>query len=329
MLNKKSILWVIAALLSITSFAFAQGQEIKEYEVQQGDTLWDISQKELQDPFLWPKVWKENPEIPNPDKLQPGQVIRIPLYLIQKEEKKEEPTAEPIMEKEPLKQAPVQKVEPAPIPARPLVDENLYAASGYIASTVNEMGRIIGSPSGKQLLGTLDTVFVQTRNQVKAGDRFCIIRKGQAVKHPATKASLGHVIEIIGVAEIKKFEYGQTVAQILKTYRDAVIGDILDTYVAMTPPIVSKPYRTPDIQGYVVASRNLRMNNGLFDIVYIDKGKESGLEAGDLLRTVSVGKFKVPNGIVQIINVRDTSSAAVVRESRDSVSIGNLVTKTD
>ena len=62
-------------------------QEIKDYKVKGGDTLWDISNKELQDPFLWPKIWKENPGIVNPDRIYPDQSIKIPLYLLQKEQK--------------------------------------------------------------------------------------------------------------------------------------------------------------------------------------------------------------------------------------------------
>lgn len=49
----------------------------KEHTVVTGDTLWDISSKEIADPFLWPKIWKENPEIKNPDRIYPGQKVKI------------------------------------------------------------------------------------------------------------------------------------------------------------------------------------------------------------------------------------------------------------
>ena len=51
-------------------------QEYKDYTIEKGDTLWDISRKELNDPFLWPKVWKENPDINNPDRIYPQQKIK-------------------------------------------------------------------------------------------------------------------------------------------------------------------------------------------------------------------------------------------------------------
>ncbi len=324
MLNKKLILLFVIILLSITSFALAQEQEIKDYKVQQGDTLWDISNKELNDPFLWPKVWKENPDITNPDKLMPGQIIKIPLYLLRKEVQKDEPAAEPAAEVAPPKVV-APMAEPAPVKIKPLVDANLFISSGYIASTVNELGKVIDSPSGMTLLGTPDMIFVKTKAAVKPGDRFYILRKGPIVKHPVTKNILGYLIEITGIAEIKKFEYGETIAQIIKTFSDVNIGDILVTYQEETPPVVSKPFRKPDVSGYIVEARQLRLNNGLFDIVFIDKG-DKDVQVGDLLKTANKGKHTVSNGIIQVIKVQDSTSVAIVRQSTDAITKGNLIT---
>ena len=80
--------WIVTlGLCSILTAvtAFAQFQEDKDYEVRKGDTLWSISSKEISDPLSWPKIWKENPEIKNPDLIYPGQKIRLPQLYIQKE----------------------------------------------------------------------------------------------------------------------------------------------------------------------------------------------------------------------------------------------------
>ncbi len=68
-------------LLPLIAFAGNQ-QEVKEHKVVRGDTLWGISKAELNDPFLWPRVWKDNPGIKNPNRIYPDQIIRIPPDLV-------------------------------------------------------------------------------------------------------------------------------------------------------------------------------------------------------------------------------------------------------
>ncbi len=328
MLNKRLIPWLVIAFLGITSFAFAQ-QQVKEYTVQQGDTLWDISNKELNDSFLWPKVWKENPEIANPDKLMPGQIIRIPYYLIQqdvqREEKTEEPpVAEPIAEKAPEKEV-IQRVEATPAPEKPLVGTRLYIASGHIADMVPVAGMITGSPTMRTLFGNLDLVYVRTGLPVSPGDKFYVLKQPKLIMHPVTNAKVGYLVEVAGVAEIKKFEFGETVAEILTMYSDIMTEDVLVPYAELVSPVVSMPYRKPDIRGYIVAARNLRENNGLFDVVYIDRGKKDGVEVGDVFRTVFIGKQKVPSGAIQVFAVNQATSVAIVRESTISIIPGTMI----
>jgi hypothetical protein len=338
MLNKRLIPWFAIVVLCISSLAFAQKDRMREYTVQQGDTLWDISKKELNDPFLWPKIWKENPEIANPDKLLPGQIVKIPLSLIPKEDKEEQAAAiaEPVIEKEMIIEE-VPKAKPAPVEARPLVDANLFFSSGYIASRVDDLGRVAGSPSRKNLFGTNDFIYLVTKEPAKIGDKFYAARKREII-HPVKKSRVGDLVQILGVAEVAIIKQGETVAKILKSYDEIITGDLLIPYSDTPPPVVPKPYRKPNIKGYVVAARDMRQNNAMFDVVYLDQGKNAGLEVGDVLRAISVEKqlegftkieHKYPHGLVQIIKVYDTTSVAIIQQSVDSVLPGYHVIQYD
>jgi hypothetical protein len=87
-----TIRYALIVFLLLPLITFAETQEIKEYKVIKGDTLWDISKKELNDPFMWPRIWKENSWIANPHWIYPDQMIKIPLYLIQEEKREEKVT---------------------------------------------------------------------------------------------------------------------------------------------------------------------------------------------------------------------------------------------
>lgn len=67
-----------ARLQEKTASLVSVAQENSTYTITQGDTLWDIANSALKDPFLWPLIWKENPSITNPDLIYPGNRLAIP-----------------------------------------------------------------------------------------------------------------------------------------------------------------------------------------------------------------------------------------------------------
>jgi LysM repeat protein len=323
------LLGFILSLL-IPSFSLSEKAEIKEYKIVKGDTLWDISGKELRDSFLWPKVWQENPQIANPDRIYPGQTIKIPLRLLEKETQ-EAPEAAPAAQQppSPVKEEEVAKKEPVPAPMEPLVEKDLLMSSGYITDSMHSVGKITGSPDNHILYGNNDLVYVATDEPAKIGDEFYIIRRGDAVYHPATGKKLGYIVLVLGVGKVDHFEFGQTMMKITRFFDDIHNGDLLGTYHEMTPPLVpplsTGNYRTPDISGYVVASKH--MMNANHDIVFIDKGSADGIEVGDMLRTVEVGTHEVASGKIQVINSGEKTSTAIIRDNfrARAIKVGNLV----
>jgi LysM repeat protein len=317
--------------LIVSSLSFSQTPEYKDYTVTKGDTLWDISNNELKDPFLWPKVWKENPEIKNPDLIYPGQKIRIPLYLLQKEIKPEvkpeikqevKPEVRVELKPEPVIPKPVQKtVKPAP--REYLVDRNLLIVSGYITESVHSVGAIYDKPGEITNLTKSDYAYISTDQPVKKGDKFYIIYPVEEVKHPVTGRKLGVRIAILGTAEVMD-EHDPKIL-ITDSYTEIPIGSLLDDYYDIEPPLAMDNPRKPDVNGHIVTGLRRIYAHGTWDIVFIDKGKNDGLELGDLLATTLQSEHKIVNGVVQIISMKPSTSAAIIRKAAKEIQIGDPV----
>lgn len=310
--------------LLLTSVAFAQMQEYRDYTVIKGDTLWDITKKELQDPFLWPKVWKENPDIKNPDRIYPKQHIRIPLYLMQKEII---PEIKPVAKPEPEAKPEIPVIAIQPLKKEYLVNRHVLTSSGYIAESVRSVGKIADTPTGRTILGKGDYAYIKTDMPVNKGDKFYVLVPTELVKHPVTGRTLGHLIDIRGTVEvIGQEENDDPQVLVTEAYFDISPGDLLDTYYEIEPPIAPDNPRKPDINGYVVASKHLHLISVPFDVAYIDKGKNDGLQIGDMLATTVQSKHKIYNGLIQIISLRDSTSTVIIRKSTDAIVRGDGVT---
>ncbi|MBI5198092.1 MAG: LysM peptidoglycan-binding domain-containing protein [Nitrospirae bacterium] len=76
-----SVFWACLQTVSTGGTVFAEeapAAETETYTIIKGDTLWDISHEKLQNPFLWPELWKVNPYIVNPDLIYPQNRLVIP-----------------------------------------------------------------------------------------------------------------------------------------------------------------------------------------------------------------------------------------------------------
>lgn len=341
---KRSLLALsfIALSVLISVSAMALEYEYTEYVVKDGDTLWSISGTELQGEFQWPLLWKENPDVINPDKLTPGQKIKIPSSMkAQKviDGKAPEPMPAPVAI---VKETPVTKkaTPPPPTPAitpvaagqviNPVHKENIVERgemlfAGYIAGSMPDIGEIVGSPRKGNYFGHEDFVYLKTSTEAKIGDRFFIIKKQQDVKHPVTKLGMGFVVSVIGVLTVEDISDDGVKARITEAYMDVVIGDRLDTYQEVETPFLTEAPRTPSISGVVVASKYSKVLSGQHDIIHIDKGSKDGLEVGDMLMTVMPGAKSQENGRILIVRMQEATSSAVIVDSRIEVKPGDVV----
>lgn len=300
----------------------AETYELKEYTVQKGDTLWDISGKEYKDSFQWPLIWKENPKIENPDLIYPGQVLKIPANLLQKEvspapignapapETAIAPTA-------PLENAPAPPAgtEIAPQPTDYVFSKEEMISCGFITDKVPEVGKIDSPVGYRELIATDDEVYLKLEKEVNPGDKFLAVTASK-IDHPVTKKPLGYLVEPLGIVEVKEVKEDYIRGRVLRVYARMAAGNILIDFVEPESPLVLEAGARPEVEGYIVSLRDTRTIAGMIEFVYLDKGRSENLDVGDLVQSI---KGRDPNAVIQIIRSENTTSTGLIRKNKREV----------
>jgi hypothetical protein len=339
------------------------------YTVRPGDTLWDLSGRFLNNPWYWPKVWSYNPEITNPHWIDPGQLLRFFPSA------EEAPTrVEPVEGV-----APMAEAEPEPEVEAPreledfskaelggssdLVDEDAAVAVsgpykiGYVAprsttarhetfvtrQEIEESGELFGAFEDKLMLSTTDSTYARFKGsaEVKKGEAYVIYRTEREIVHPVTKEVFGYQTVIVGAGRVTAVEEKAVKLTITQTFepieRGAKLGPWSDKFVKQ----VSRRPNGSSINGVIVgAQQEILSLLGEHHVVFIDKGKNDGVQEGNLFKVVRAGDPyggpmttapwddslpKEDVGELLVIDVKDHASTALVTRSLFELYLGDRI----
>jgi len=331
---KKILLSLItfAALLIVTVSPHPAEGAAKEYIIKKGDTLWSISNAELQDTFLWPRLWNVNPHIPDPDLIYPGLKIRIPS----REELLQLPYAPKPVAKPAVKPKKIVKIVPK-LPTRYILSKKKFITSGWVSKRFPSVGKIAYTHMDREMITKGDTVYIKVNKRKKiesklpaqllvtdhSGERYFTIRKNKKVFHPKTGSYMGNQIKITGILEVVEDEGRALRAKVIDSFEDIMTDDELMYYEDMVPPAVPDTIRRPDIEGYVVESKINSSIIGEEDIIYLDKGKHDGLIVGDIFSSIIDDRIKREIGSFQIISLQPETSTALILDTKEEITIGS------
>ncbi|MFQ5441908.1 MAG: LysM peptidoglycan-binding domain-containing protein [Thermodesulfobacteriota bacterium] len=316
------------------------------YVIIKHDTLWDISERFLRDPFKWPSIWKINPYIKNPDLIYPGDVVKIiPL----EEEKKEEEfdvSSLPVVTVEPgaanvvvLEPEVKEEEKPAPPPV-PHYSSSLMKKKGFIDKAgLKASGEIMKPRENVILLGDGDKVFISLKDKsgVYPGERYTIFNKSALIRHPVTGKKLGYMIDILGSLVVTE-NVGVVEGKIDLSFKEIEVGARLMPFTEPVSEVAMTETAPADLNGYIVATTEEGLDLSKGDIVYIDKGEKDGVKEGNVLDIyrfrkkvkdpVTGKKVDLPAdniGSLVVIKPGKRTSSCIITKSLTAVRVGYFV----
>ena len=319
-------LLVLLLVLSGTSLAVAAEEQI--YTIKKGDTLWDLSERFIDDPYYWPNVWAKNPDITNPHLIFPGQKIRIldgRLEII---------PAYPGAGKKADETVKSDQSEDS------ITIKSSSSGDGFILTDEKPLGILVDSVDNRILLTQDDMVFLKMTDisTVTVGDNYGLFQRGKMITHPHTNKRIGTMMDNLGFLQVTEIKGETVIAKINQAYLEIFRGAELFEYIPQRKEITLQR-GTTDQGGYIIAARDEKVTLSTNDIIFIDLGSDAGVVSGNLFyisrpRKASdqivkhAGNMQLPDAVLGaaiIIEPKIKTSSAIVIKSVDAAVIGDEI----
>lgn len=295
--NMRTLILIAALGLSAAMGAPSRADEVRLQEnapdrhvVVKGDTLWDISEKFLKDPWLWPEVWQLNKEqIKNPHLIYPGDVVILTMEG-GKPRLSLEPGARDVVKLSPQIRGEPIIIKESGIPSIPVGAIQALLSKGGVGdpSDLDKSPRILGSSDARVMFGTGDSVYASKGEWGTVDWR--VVRLGQALKNPENpKEILAYEMLYLGNARTEK-QGDPQVVRIVSAEQEILERDrLLPAWKGELPQFVPHSPDKP-INAKVVAALGGPIYAGPYMTVVLDKGIRDGLEEGHVLALFRAGR---------------------------------------
>jgi hypothetical protein len=305
-----------------------------QYEVEAGDTLWDISAIFLRDPWMWPEIRHANQQIDNPHLIHPGDLISLVyidgkprLQVNRSREYKLSPQIRTIDHQQAVAALPLDTID------------NFLSKSRVTSSAeLNAAPYVLGGYERRLLMGMGDDFYARgdfTGNQLTYG----IYRRGDPYIEPSTGEVLGLRAKDVGSAKVKAVKdsiatLGATRSAGEIRFKDRLLSREERSLVSSFYPRAPKD----KVAGVVLNVEGGVRNAGALDVVALNRGDRDGLQAGDTLAIYKEGemikdriadeRIRLPDeriGLLMVFSTYDKMSFGLVMQADRQLDIGDLV----
>jgi len=261
----------------------------ERHVVVKGDTLWDISEKFLKDPWKWPEVWGYNKaQIKDPHWIYPGDVVLLTMEggkpRLSLESQTRSVKLSPSIRGEPI------IVKEAGIPSIPVAAIMPLLSQGGVGDPVDlaKAPMILGSSDARVMFSSGDLVYAG-----KGGADIVdwnVVRLGQALKNPDDpKEVLAY--EMIHIANAHTVTPGDPqLVRIGSVDQEVLERDRLVPAWKSEPPQFMPHAPDKPMQAKVISALGGPINAGAWMTLVLDKGARDGLEEGHVLALYRPGR---------------------------------------
>ncbi len=272
-------------------YSFADSILVKDtapeiYVVKKGDTLWDISNMYLEEPWQWPELWRTNVHITNPHLIYPGDE----LHLVKNEQGENVLEVVREIEKQEIKLSPEGvksfKTREA-IPALPWSVIKPYIENEMIMTqqAYDRHPHILGNQDGAVRYASDDLVLGKAGRRSK--ENLSIVRK-QNELHDMEGNFIGLQVRHLASAKLVDANIGkQKLIKILKSNLEVKRGDKIIPAVNNEPDEIQ--LKAADAQrGHIIDDLEQHNLLGRFNVVVLDIGADQ-VSAGTIMGIYSQG----------------------------------------
>jgi hypothetical protein len=250
------------------------------YVVKKGDTLWDIAGYYLADPWQWPQLWYDNPQIKNPHLIYPGDRLRLVWVKGRPRLSLDENGVSPERVTHLAPSVHVTSLDQGlPAISADAIRQFLHSPRSVSIDELKTAPYIVGIVDGHVAAGANEDVYVRG---VPAGKSlWAVVEPGDAYVDPDTKEILGYEALPVGHAQVQQFGEPISTVRLTTSDREAVRGDRLlpidsgEFLASFVPHAPSKP-----IRGRIISIYGAVAQAAQYQVVVLNRGTRDGVDVG-------------------------------------------------
>mgnify|MGYP001797248187 CR=1 FL=1 len=311
-----------------------------QYVVKRGDTLWDISQTFLRDPWYWPEIWQVNPQIENPHLIYPGDLLSLiyvdgqPRILLERgagRNARLSPGVRVIPLEEAITTIPYEAIA-AFLTRAAVIERDQLETLPYVLTS---RGDHLISSAGVDLYarGDIDVV----------GSRYSVVHINGELRDPDNNDVVGYDALYVGDGTIRRGGDPATLF-VNESQREILTGDRLINQDVVIPLNFFPKPPSQSVDGEIISVIDGVSRIGQFQVVVINRGESHGLESGDVLTVLQRGdviydrigdsgvfgaeQVKLPDeeaGTMMVFKTYDRISYGLIMSAENEIQVADLV----